>query len=430
MRNLRKTIVFIGDMAALAVSFVATIFIAFGPQVVPELVAAHLIPFGILYISWVLILYIFDLYESTYLRPTTETIKQTVYGLTAMLLFGIVFFYLTPLFDITPKTNLFLNVGLFGALFLGWRRLLASLFVNKFRVRVGFIGEEAGILKLVSKLQDSSYRGYDVAFHATEEEFKTLEKHIYKSADIIVVPEKISSESLQRIYRTNAAIMDIGEAYERIMNIIPVDIVDEIWFLHKLHTKTGQLYEIISLAYSKLGALIILLLTSPIWILAPIIIKIQDGGPVFYKQKRVGKQGNIFSLIKFRSMRTDAEKDGARWAAEKDNRITPFGKFLRKSHLDEIPQMLNILRGDILLVGPRPERPEFVETLENEIPHYELRHIIHPGFTGWAQIRFRYARSKTDSKEKLEYDLFYVKNRNLALDIGIILKTIQIIVKH
>jgi len=129
-------------------------------------------------------------------------------------------------------------------------------------------------------------------------------------------------------------------------------------------------------------------------------------------------------------MRTDAEKGGAQWADKEDSRVTRFGKFLRKSHLDEIPQMINVFMGDMSVIGPRPERPEFVETLEREIPLYDLRHIIKPGFTGWAQVRFRYARTVSESREKFEYDLYYIKNKSFILDAGILLKTIQIIVTH
>jgi lipopolysaccharide/colanic/teichoic acid biosynthesis glycosyltransferase len=129
-------------------------------------------------------------------------------------------------------------------------------------------------------------------------------------------------------------------------------------------------------------------------------------------------------------MRKDAEKDGAQWAAHNDSRVTRVGAILRKTHIDEIPQLWNIIKGDLALVGPRPERPEFVEKLKQEIPYYFLRHIVKPGFTGWAQIKYRYARTVDDSREKFEYDLYYIKNRSLLLDLGIVVKTVQIIFTH
>ena len=177
-------------------------------------------------------------------------------------------------------------------------------------------------------------------------------------------------------------------------------------------------------------ALALLIATLPLWPIIALFIKVEDGGPIFYRQERIRKDGKPFFLIKFRSMNQEAEaKTGAIWAKEKDPRITRVGKFLRRVHLDELPQMLNILKGEISLVGPRPERPEFISQLEKEIPHYRMRHLIKPGFTGWAQLKFRYGRSVMDAREKFQYDLYYLKNRSLFLDLGILLKTFQLFFK-
>ena len=172
-------------------------------------------------------------------------------------------------------------------------------------------------------------------------------------------------------------------------------------------------------------------------ILAIMARLIEDGKPIFIKQERVGLNNKIFKLYKLRSMIVSsengmAEKDGAVWSSglESDPRITKVGKIMRKTHIDEIPQMINVLKGDISIVGPRPERPEFVEVLEKEIPYYSFRHITKPGFTGWAQIKYHYANTTESSKEKFEYDLYYIKNSNIFIDIGIILRTVQIIFTH
>ncbi len=177
-------------------------------------------------------------------------------------------------------------------------------------------------------------------------------------------------------------------------------------------------------------AAVVLLISLPFTLVASVSILIEDGGPIFYTHYRVGLRGKKFKIIKLRSMKKNAEQNGAQWADKDDSRITRVGKIIRTTHIDEIPQMWNVLRGDIALVGPRPERPEFVSELEKEIPYYFLRQTIKPGFTGWAQIMFRYARSVMDSQQKFEYDLYYVKNRNFFLDIGILLKTVQIIFTH
>jgi len=171
-----------------------------------------------------------------------------------------------------------------------------------------------------------------------------------------------------------------------------------------------------------------LLLSLPLLPFVVVAIKLSSPGQVLYRQSRVGRDGVVFRCYKFRTMRSDAEADtGATWATDDDPRITPVGKFLRKTRMDEIPQLLNVLRGDMSLVGPRPERPEFVAALEQEIPYYHLRHSVRPGITGWAQILYKYGSSVEDAKEKLRYDLYYIKNMSAGLDLLIILSTIKII---
>jgi exopolysaccharide biosynthesis polyprenyl glycosylphosphotransferase len=223
--------------------------------------------------------------------------------------------------------------------------------------------------------------------------------------------------------------LDFATAYEIITEKVPVSTISKIWFLENLKEGEKKIYDKFKRVFDVFLSFLILILTSPLWPFIVLAIKIEDKGPVFYKQERVGKNKKIFKLIKFRSMVPQAEKEGPKWAEIEDQRVTKVGKFLRRFHLDEIPQMINVIKGDISLVGPRPERPEFVEKLEKEIPHYNLRHIIKPGFTGWAQIKFRYARSVMDSLEKFQYDLYYIKNRSLFLDLKILLKTFNLFFK-
>jgi lipopolysaccharide/colanic/teichoic acid biosynthesis glycosyltransferase len=171
-----------------------------------------------------------------------------------------------------------------------------------------------------------------------------------------------------------------------------------------------------------------LLLSLPLIPFVILAIKLTSPGRILYSQDRVGRDGEVFRCYKFRTMRADAEADsGPTWAADEDPRITPVGRFLRLTRIDEIPQLWNVMKGDMTLVGPRPERPEFVSWLNREITHYNLRHTIRPGITGWAQIRYRYGSSIEDAKEKLRYDLFYVKNISPGLDLLIFLQTIKTI---
>ena len=165
----------------------------------------------------------------------------------------------------------------------------------------------------------------------------------------------------------------------------------------------------------------------PFIIIIACLIKISDGGSILYKQRRCGKNNSVFNIYKFRSMQENAEAKGVQWAQENDVRITKVGKFLRRTRMDELPQLINILKNDMSLVGPRPERPEFIQELSGSIMHYNERHRIKPGLTGWAQINVGYGDSVDSSKEKLEYDLYYLKHYNLSLDLLIVLKTISVV---
>ena len=170
----------------------------------------------------------------------------------------------------------------------------------------------------------------------------------------------------------------------------------------------------------------LILFMLPVLVATAIAIRLESPGPVFYRQRRVGRDGKIFRVYKFRSMTVNAEKNGAQWAGQNDARVTRVGQFIRKTRIDEIPQTLNILFGDMNFVGPRPERPEFTEMLAQEIPHYNERHQVKPGLTGWAQVNYPYGASVEDARQKLKYDLYYLKNYSLVLDLFIVIKTIKV----
>lgn len=213
--------------------------------------------------------------------------------------------------------------------------------------------------------------------------------------------------------------------YETITGKFPVEKVDPsgIFFSDgfTLQRWTTMAKRILDVCLAVLG----IIASLPITILSAIIIKLESQGPVFYLQERVGKRGQTFKVIKFRSMKQDAEKDGAVWAMENDTRVTRFGRFIRKVRIDELPQMLNVLRGEMSFVGPRPERPVFVNELSKQIPYYNIRHNVKPGITGWAQVCYPYGASVEDSLRKLEYDLYYMKNISIFMDLMIIFKTIK-----
>ena len=219
--------------------------------------------------------------------------------------------------------------------------------------------------------------------------------------------------------------------YEKITGKIPVATIEQIWFLENLSEGSKKFYEVLKRFFDLVFSLVFLIFSLPIIPLIALLIKLDSPGAVFFRQIRTGKEGNPFWAIKFRTMVDKAETNGPQWATKNDPRVTRLGRFLRKTRIDEIPQLLNVLRGEMSLIGPRPERPEFVEQLQNEIPFYKERLLIKPGLTGWAQVVGpNYGGSISESLEKLQFDLFYIKNRSLTLDLSILLKTIKTVLSR
>ncbi len=250
------------------------------------------------------------------------------------------------------------------------------------------------------------------------------------NVDILIAEHADPQQLLAVAKSLNAEVLTLEESYETFFAKIPLSLITDQKAIELMTRHESKASHLFYRLFEILFAVFVLIITSPFVLVAIIARLIEDGRPIFFNHARVGKNGKIFTVYKLRSMIKDAEKTGAVWADHKDTRITTLGNILRKTHIDEVPQMWNIIKGDIALVGPRPERPEFVSSLEQDIPYYYLRHTIRPGFTGWAQIKYRYARTIDDAKEKFEYDTYYIKNRGLLLDIGIVLKTLQIIFTH
>jgi exopolysaccharide biosynthesis polyprenyl glycosylphosphotransferase len=214
--------------------------------------------------------------------------------------------------------------------------------------------------------------------------------------------------------------------YEKYTGKIALENLRPSWLIFSEGFKKSRGQRVVKRTMDVVLAAIGLVLAAPLILIVAMLTKLTSRGPVLYRQDRVGQHGRVFKVLKFRSMREDAEKEtGAVWAARNDSRITPFGGFLRQTRIDELPQLWNILCGQMSLVGPRPERPEFVADLTQQIPFYGQRHTVRPGLTGWAQVRYTYGASVEDAMEKLQYDLFYIKNLSASLDLFILAKTIK-----
>jgi sugar transferase (PEP-CTERM system associated) len=223
-------------------------------------------------------------------------------------------------------------------------------------------------------------------------------------------------------------VFDITTYFERMLGQIRVDFVNAGWLIFGDGFNQGVFRTVVKRIFDILCSTVLIVVSAPIMLVTAIAIKLESTGPMFYRQERVGLNSQNFKVTKFRSMRTDAEKDGKpRWASAQDDRVTRVGHIIRRLRIDELPQLFNVLSGDMSLVGPRPERPFFVEQLTNEIPYYNVRHSIKPGVTGWAQVRYQYGSTIEDSQEKLQYDLYYVKNHSLFLDFVILFETVGVV---
>ncbi len=435
MKNRARTMLLLfGDVVTLIMAFFFMLYVAFPQQHIKDVAHLHALPFFILGIIWIIIFFIFNLYSTQATRPTIPHLQHIALAFIVALVISMGFFYIIPLFYIAPKTNLLIfNITSF-IFFITWRRIFYNIFASYFRKDVVFIvgknnNKLAKDLENYIKLYPQS--GFNIAgIYETLEEFFKNQNGTYPQVFLVSKDIWHNEENFKKLYNTKSEIMDLAYAYEDILGKIPLEAIDESWFMHNVQSSQKKIDNVIERIFVIILAILILLITSPVLLIIAILIKISDGGHIFYSQTRTGKNSENFELHKFRSMVPNAEKNGPEWSSKEDTRVTPVGKIIRTLHFDEIPQMWNVIKGDITLIGPRPERPEFVEKLEKEIPFYYLRHNITPGFTGWAQIKFHYAGNVMDSKEKFEYDLYYLKNRNIFMDLGILLRTIQIIFTH
>lgn len=425
MLQYQRSILFIGDVLALTIAFIVMIAIRFNMHVDHDFIIHQGVLFGWLFAVWLIIFFVFDLYNLRRVNPNPRNIGLLFASTLLNILLGVTLFYVFANTGITPKTNLLIVAAISFILLAAWRRLFYHLFTVRFTRTIATIGTSPLIKELQLELQSNPHFGEHIVHweHISDAD-TTL------PVDIIIAEQPEARSFLVLANTLQAEPLTLGESYETFFAKIPLSLVTDEKAVSIMTNHQNKASYIFSRIIEITIASIVLIIASPFLVIAILARLIEDGRPIFFNHTRVGKNGKLFTVYKIRSMYKDAEKNGAQWANSKDTRVTPVGNILRKTHIDEVPQMWNIIKGDIALVGPRPERPEFVTQLEKEIPYYFLRHTIRPGFTGWAQIKYRYARSVDDAREKFEYDLYYLKNRNLLLDMGIVMKTLQIIFTH
>ncbi|MFH1661556.1 MAG: sugar transferase [Candidatus Falkowbacteria bacterium] len=436
--KLKKFILFAGDICVLYFSLYLTLFIRYWKAPTENLWQEHFWPFTIIFVAWILIFFISNLYSLNLAINNTKFFQLTGRNLLIGGLLATAFFYLTPQITIAPKRNLLIYIAVFAVLFFVWRRFFNwSLKAYMPKNNIAIIGINDQAKELINELNEKPHLGYRVAFVFDDknDDIADLDKIIKskKISTLVLTSDPNQSDKL-RSYLFNSLrlklnFISLPNFYEAITGKIPIIAINQMWFLENLSEGNKNFFNIIKRVYDIILALIILIITLPFWVIVGIIIKLESRGPAFFKQTRTGKNNNLFSIIKFRTM--TCENNNYAPTAKNDNRITKFGAFLRTTRIDEIPQIINIIKGEMSFVGPRPERPELIKELEKNIPFYKERMLVKPGITGWDQISGEYhSPSREDSIKKIQYDLFYIKNRSIYLDLSIILKTIATVVSR
>jgi sugar transferase (PEP-CTERM system associated) len=384
----------------------------------------------------------FDLYDSARFDAKGEMYFRLflVPGLFALFLavIGYFFPYVLPGNNASLIALIILTMGL-----VGWRAAYGWLVQQPFmQEKVYILGTGERAQRLVQGLRQRKELGIDViGWSGNVEGALTRESaaaHLMEMAAahhvhrvIVAMPDRRGTFPVQELLQLRLHGARIEEAtswLEKISGRIEVEQLYPSWLIFADGFRFSTSFNLMRRALSTLMAFTLLIVVLPLLPFVILAIKLDSRGPVLYRQKRVGLAGHNFYCYKFRTMRQDAEADtGPTWADDDDPRITRVGKFLRAARIDEIPQLWCVFKGDMAFVGPRPERPEFVEWLSKEIPYYGVRHAVRPGITGWAQIRYKYGNTVEDAKEKLQYDLFYIKNASLGLDILIMFQTIKIV---
>ncbi len=384
----------------------------------------------------------FDLYDSSQLGARLDQAFRLLFvlGLVALVLAG-----LTKVFPgFLPGSNsALLGVGILTVSLFCWRSIYGWMVRQPlFRERVYVLGTGERAERLVDGLRTRAELGIEVVGWtgdltgeftrgavASHLEGRVRQKGVHRV--IVAMPDRRGTLPVEELLALRLSGVKVEEAaswLEKISGRIEVEQLYPSWLIFVEGFRFSNFFRLVRRVLNFSVALIALILALPLIPVVALAIKLGSPGSVFYRQKRVGRGGMTFFCYKFRTMRQDAEADtGATWATDDDPRITKIGKFLRASRLDEIPQLWCVLKGDMHFVGPRPERPEFVEWLSKEIPYYGVRHTVRPGITGWAQVQYKYGNTLEDAREKLQYDLFYIKNASLGLDLLIWLQTVKIV---
>ena len=436
-----SAVLLIGDVFIFAISLWLSLFVRYGQTPDWYLLESHIIVFTPILIIWFIIFFIAGLYDRH-----TMILRSRLPGLvlTAQIINGIIaiaFFYFAPYLKIAPKTILFIYIFIssVGAIF--WRVYIYPLIGSRSKQNALLIGEGEELRELEAEVNRNDF--YPIKFIAaidfddisSLDLNKDLIERIYSdSVSIIAIDtnnEKVKPllPHLYNLVFSNIRFINLHKLYEEIFKRVPLSLVKYSWFLENISNRNKPVFDVVKRIMDIAVSFMVGTLSFVLYPFVIFSIKLDDKGPIFSIQERVGKNNQIIKLYKFRTMTT--ANDGARWEKDNENKITKVGAILRKTRIDELPQLWNVFVGNISLIGPRPEFPEPVKHYEKQVPYYNIRHLVKPGLSGWAQIHHdRHPHHEVDTvetKNKLSYDLYYINNRSFLIDLEIALKTIRIL---
>lgn len=401
------------DIILFFLSLVFVLYLRFGDDALIRF-TEHFFSFALLIPFYFLFLTAFNFYNIFLLNLRTIFLSLINFFLVVLIFSSFYFYFGQVVFSVGPKTNLFLFVSIFSLLIFLTRLALLKL---RNQVNVYFIGDKNLQLKLKNDLKDNLHFVFNETFDIN---------NIKENSILIIGGHHLFDENyLQLLFAKPLTTFDFISFYEKFFGRIPLEAIDLDWLAKEFVQTETKVYFYLKRLFDLLIGLFFFVILIILFPLIALAIFLNSPGSIFFVQKRIGYRGHEFSLIKFRTMHKD-NNNQQQWATgEEKRRIFFVGKILRKTHLDELPQVINLLRGDISIVGPRPEQPAIAHELEKEIPFYQLRYLVKPGITGWAQVNYKYPETIEETKIKLEYDLFYLKNHNLFLDFLILIKTFQ-----
>ncbi|QWR76562.1 sugar transferase [Candidatus Magnetomonas plexicatena] len=422
-----------GDVLLIALSLFLAVYLRMDQFLNPTYFLKALIISTVVHLFCFYVLNLYSTHElSTGQRYTLRVVSAVLLASAV----NAVLFYIIPFWH---RGIFILNAAFVFTFISGWRALFRAIIEKtKRKIRLVIIGAGKNGEILAEKIRENpnfEFLGF-IDDNMTSNAIGTtahLKSLVHEDKlDRIVIASDLThtAETFAAIVEAKfkgIEIYDMPQMYEELTTMMPVFSLDDIWLSYaSFYGINNNIYNAkLKHIADKIISVVILIISLPIGALTAVLIKLDSRGPVFFTQDRVGFNGQIFKIIKFRSMKVDAETNGAVWASSNDPRVTRVGKFIRKFRIDELPQLINVLRGEMSFIGPRPERPDFVQGFNISIPYYSLRHSVRPGITGWAQIKYRYGASYDDTVIKLQYDLFYIKRLSSMLDLLIMFETVK-----